>query len=214
MFPQLAREILGPFVKFATSVGTSGTQRFDDSINLESRTDRYSIELRWDRLILISEGMHESFLKSNSTAIEIYSEVLQTISNSAQFTEILNCIIQIYGIKILDAKNSNEIVNAFSDKYLNNDSRLLESPTDISIVIESGSKDLNFNHIEFGPFSLDDIRKRNLMPFSSELEKLKLDEKYGLMLEYSQFQVTKKFDFKIVKESLLTFEKFFANLKL
>jgi hypothetical protein len=70
-FPIWQEKIITPFVQFATAISVTNEGNLAESLKLIFEKEAYSIECKWDRLILLSEGNLNNFLSSNSTPIEI-----------------------------------------------------------------------------------------------------------------------------------------------
>ena len=163
-FDSMIREVASPFIKFASAFSFTNPNSYADGIKLEFEEDLFSIEIRWDRIILLTQSNLDRLGDPNDST-NIMFELFEKITESLSFGTTINYLCQVVFVEIND-KNFQENVIAFKDQYLNNNNAF-ENISDIRLTLEKSEEKDKKYRIDFGPFLPKDIERHGLIPFEN-----------------------------------------------
>jgi hypothetical protein len=196
-FSFVIKEILGPYLKLASSFSISNQGTAEESYKLDFSDDSFSIDFRWDRMIFLSERNIERFKEENSQ-IQIFFEVAEKLKSKDTFGVFTNYVYLVDMLKVIDNSFDKIKADIQTEFLTKNTDRIINNPDDLAIVLEKNGKNKNIN-ITFGPFSESDINARNLIPFKSQ-ELIELKNSSGILIELKIFEKTGIFNLALLKE--------------
>lgn len=208
-FQSIYRELLAPYIKLSSGFRINNKNQDSEYITIVFEEEGVHIDCRWDRLILLTQGDHQSIIDPDGLS-KIYFEIFEKLKTNDSFGIINNYIAVASGVtthKQSDIKLEQVKKNFIEYYFQNSISKRLESKNqpDPAIIFDFVDNDGNDNNLSIGPYDYDkDFKKRNLAPYNSEkFESLKSN--YGYMVEYKITSTDSRVD-------LTTISSFFKKL--
>lgn len=193
-FSTSIKPLLSPFLKLAHGFNLNNQGRLDEGYKLNFETDRFSVEARWDRIILIIEGDLARF-EEETSSLSVFFDIVDAIKNLSSFGTITNCVFLTYFFEA-QQKEKAEVVKSFNDTYFKHEvQNILNAPTNLSFELAKEIEDKESISITLNPFSSYEIENKNLLPFGSE-DSLKLYDEEGVLMSVKIFRKNNNFVFK------------------
>ncbi|PSR03141.1 MAG: hypothetical protein BRD50_06410 [Bacteroidetes bacterium SW_11_45_7] len=206
-FKSIRNKLLAPFVKYVSSFSLSNEGTHSEGILLEFENDYFSIDCKWDRLILVSQYNLDRLGDKNSQ-ISLFFEILKRFQDYEGFGKMLNYVCQIIRVDVGEESFENYCTR-FRDKYLTETALdILHGTNDISIVLDKWDEDEKKIQTKFGPYHPNDINRHNLIPFPMEDDVFKdIRGKNGYINIVTLFESRSKIDQNVLKEAIQEIRK-------
>jgi hypothetical protein len=207
-FSNIAREIISPFIKLCNSFNFFNEGTKEETIRLIFEDD-FFIDVRWDKIILLSERNPNRFDDENSQ-ITVFFKILKKLQETISFGKFNNYYFLLYLVKLSD-ETSAEILGSFKKKYFHDSvDKLLPNANDYSVVLQRNDDKKNKQEqISTGPYSYRDNSKHTLLPFNSaELNELQLHTVKGRMLYMMILEDITDMNFKILRDLIKQADKY------
>jgi hypothetical protein len=166
------KAVIAPYLKLASGFQILNQQALEEHVRLEFIDSSASIEVRWDRMILLSEGDLDRMKPKAFLPSKIFWEIYDKLSKLNSFGLFANYIASVQGVEVMSI-GSQQCNDSFSQEYfvqkklaswIGKDELL-----DLAIMVEVKTPDGIEVLITHGPFhGIKDIQKRGLIPFKSE----------------------------------------------
>ncbi len=207
-FNGIVREIISPFVKLCSGFNIFNEGKQDESIRLIFEDD-FFIDVRWDKIILLSERNPSRFDDENSQ-ITVFFKILKKLQEATTFGKLNNYYFLLYMVKLSDETTA-EILNSFRKKYFQDSViKFLPNANDCSIILEHHDDKKNKQEsISIGPYSYKDNSKHTLSIFNSvELSDMRIPTAKGRMLHITFSEDIVDLSFKILRDLVKQTDKY------
>lgn len=166
------KAVIAPYLKLASGFQILNQQALEEYVRLEFADSAASIEVRWDRMILLSEGDLDRMKPKGFLPSKIFWEIYDKLSNLESFGQFANYIASVQGIDVREI-GSSESNNGFLDEYFSKGKLASwigkDELLDLAFIVEVKTSDGIEVTITHGPFhGVKDIQRRGLIPFKSE----------------------------------------------
>lgn len=211
-FSNIYREIVSPYLKLSSGFKLQHQNTPQEYIQLIFDEDNFHVDCRWDRIIFVSEGSLSKF-KDSKSSFKIFFEIFEQIRKQPSFGKVNNYVALVHGIKLYDNKTSQDLVENFQKKFLNDNTFKIcagNDVKDLAVVLDFNELNKEVD-ITFGPFDPErDIQTRNLHPFKSQ-ELNKISEDLGYIMELKLNDVTQEINFSKFKTFIELVEKYYSK---
>ena len=196
-FSSIIKDILGPYLKLASSFSISNQGVAEESYRLDFEEDSFWVDFRWDRMIFLSERNIDRFKHDNSQ-VQIFFDIAEKLKQKETFGVISHYILLADLLKVID-RPFQEIKGEIKTEYLTtNTDKIINEPDDLAITLQKNDRNKDIT-ITFGPFAKNDIEARKLIPFKSP-ELLEHMNSSGVLIELKTFEKTGTVNYALFKE--------------
>lgn len=202
------RKLLNPYLKLPNiKFNIENIDTLREIMILNFHEDLYSIDCRFDRMILLAEG-NDLKLDDPNGPLKLFTDIFEKIKSFETFGNISSTIISYWSVTLFENQTSEEVIRKFKEDYLatkiSSFAKPFDNITDTAIVIEHDDAN-QFSRLRFGPLSVQDAQRLNLSPFESKENSYLYTEK-GILSEIFLSEKEKRPDFSLLAKLLKTAE--------
>lgn len=166
------KAVIAPYLKLASGFQILNQQALEEHVRLEFIDTAASIEVRWDRMILLSEGDMDRMKPKGFLPSKIFWEIYDKLSSLESFGQFANYIASVQGVDVKEI-GSSESNTGFLEEYFNKGklaSWIAKNELlDLAFIVEVKTPEGVEVTITLGPFhGAKDIQRRGLIPFRSD----------------------------------------------
>ena len=158
-FGPVAREIISPYLKLASGFRINNQGLLEEEIKLDFDLGNFSIDVRWDKMVILSENNMLQYNDENSN-LGIAFSILDKLSNSSSFGSIKNYILLATCLISAKDTHSNSL-DRFRDKFFVKNCFQHFKPSDYAVIFEK-EEDEKLTTLTLGPYSNKDLVFRNI----------------------------------------------------
>lgn len=167
-FGSSVRTVLTPYVKLTKRVGIDNRGQNNEAINLYMDDDFYQIVCLWDRLVIRSEGMLDTFKGKSSLVKSPFFDILGKISELKEFGKVTNHLLAVNLVNI-NGLSEEKNKEKFREDWINPHVKTVLGQCDYAITLDNRKEGFE-DCIEFGPYvGLKDLEDRKRKPKNEEL---------------------------------------------
>lgn len=195
------KAIISPYLKFC-EFNINNIDSLEEFIVLTFKSEKYTIDCRWDRIILLAEGDRED-LKKQQGPFFTFFEIFNKFKDLPTFGKVQNILLAEWNLIEFDHELA-DLKDKFRKDYLSNKSfsisREFENE-DFSVTYTFGDTREKFQRVTFGPYIPDkDIPNYNLTPISKKLNP-DLKSAKGILTESFYFEKANDATFDTFKKA-------------
>jgi len=160
-FNSVAREAISPFIKLASNIVIVNQGQLEEQIKLDFDSN-WSLDVRWDRVIAISESDINVFQEETSS-LNILFSILEQLSLAKSFGTIKDYLLFATFVKIVD-QPIETITESFRTKFLKDNVFDIFKSDDYRITFEKTNDD-KVTTVSIGTFSEKDLILKNIYTY-------------------------------------------------
>ncbi len=215
-FSQVYREKIASFARLANKINVdiASENSLKETMRINFVEEEFAIHCSLDRIIFVTQGDLERFIKNAQSPIRIFFNMLTNISQIDTFDKVKS---YVYAVSYLNPIKEKSIVESFSKKFLHtNNSGFSSADYNEAVFAKQNNNIKDFIVLSTYNQLFRHEMLTGAFPFDKTLEKEFLENDSGYHFYFKRYEELvneKKVDFnlfkKLVNESYQTNQSFF-----